>query len=169
MHLNLIRQSSMDAIFFIGGVSANPFGAFFVTPVGKGFALADFFIASFVRVFTAFWSYVITIYANIYGFCFLKVFKNKEWFFAEVLDLNAASVNFKLFFPCIVGKFSVSEFFNFFAKGFLTKIIKRFLSFAFIKTFELFMPFTVRFLNFWRMILCRVFTKRSRGWVIFPN
>ena len=164
-HLNLIRQDSANTIFLIGCVSFNPWSIFFIAPIRKEFAMVDIFITSFARVFTAFYSYAIAFYFYIYRFCFLKIFKNKEWLVAAILGFNATSVSSKFFSPCIVNGPNVSEFFNFFAKGFLSKVIKRFLSGYAVKkvTIETFIPFIVCFSNFWCIVFFEVFSKRFRG------
>ena len=164
-HLNLIRQDSANTIFLIGGVYFNPCSIFFIAPIGKKFAMVDIFITSVARVFTAFYSYAIALYINIYRFCFLKVFKDNKWLVAAILSFNAMSVSSKFVSPCIVNRPNIFEFFNFFAKGLLSEVVKRFLSGYAVKkvNFEVFIPFIVCLSNFWCIVFFEVFSKRFRG------
>ena len=147
-HLNLIRHDSMNSILFECGVSANPRGVWFKAPIGKNFAFVDIIPVSIVKGFTAFYLYfTAAIYVNIFGFCFLKILKSKEWLLGMILSFNTKGVNFKVLFPCCVGIVNIMEFFNVFTKRLLSKVIKRFLSCLFVSRTEFFMPVFVSFYN----------------------
>ena len=159
-HHNLIRQCHMDAVLLEGCVSVNPRGCSFIAPIGKNSALVDIIPLSIVNCFTAFSFYfTAAVYVMILRFCLLKIFKSKEWLFDFISIFNTKGINFKVLQPCFVSKVNVSDFFNVFTKGFLGKVIKRFLSFLFISGIEFFMPFSVCFHSFRGSPLFVVFNK----------
>ena len=159
-HLNLIRHDSMNSILFECGVSTNPRGCIFIAPIGKNFAFVDIIPVSIVKGFTAFYLYfAVAIYVNIFGFCFLKILKSKEWLFGLILSFNTKGVSLKVLQPCFVSKVNVSDFFNTFTEGLFSKVIKRLLRLFFMSRAEFFMPFSVYFYSFRRSPLFVVFNK----------
>ena len=146
IHHNLIRQCHMDAVLLEGGVSANPRGVFFEAPVGKNFAFVYIIPVSIVKGFRAFYFYfAAAVYTTIFGFCFLKILKSKEWLFGFILPFNTKGVSFKAYQPCCVGIINIMKFFYVFTKRLLSKVINGFLSCLFVSRFKFIMPVFVSF------------------------